>query len=451
MSPARQKHEGARRAPVGAQHAAPSPLHIFPHVALAAPCWTFSTYRRALRSIATGSVIEGAELDELRSRIIRTLGVRDAVLCSSGSYALELALRWCDVKFGDEVVIPAFCCSAVIPPILAVGARPVLADVGCDLNLTATTFSAAITRRTRAVIVPHLFGNPAEIEEIAALAHARDIRVIDDAAQALGATSKGRVAGSFGDVGILSFGPEKICSGTGGGALISRADDLSAFAARLSIEPSTVRQAIGSFLATLFWRRWRRWTRPLVSLISQKKLRDPTSPGPPYRRRGMANLHAAIACDLMESLPVNLAARRERVDAYRTLLADAPDLELIPHSTGSACLTQVIRCRRGPKGIDIAVRLVEALCAAGYEVQGSYVPIHLGKESAATVWDPLPRTDRVWADLIELPCEPEVSLDYVKKIAALVQATILRCHKACRVSFPARSRHLRSTKHRVLC
>ena len=81
-------------------------------------------------------MIDGAELDELKSRIIKLLGVRDAVLCSSGSYALELALRWCAVKPGDEVVIPAFCCSAVIPPILAVGARPVLAEVGVAITLT---------------------------------------------------------------------------------------------------------------------------------------------------------------------------------------------------------------------------------------------------------------------------------------------------------------------------
>ena len=67
-------------------------------------------------------------------------------------------------------------------------------------------------------------------------------------------------------------------------------------------------------------------------------------------------------------------------------------------------------------------------------MQGSYVPIHLGKNSAAALWDPLPRTDRVWADLVELPCEPEVSLHSVKKIAALVKATIARCRESRRPS-----------------
>ena len=71
----------------------------------------------------------------------------------------------------------------------------------------------------------------------------------------------------------------------------------------------------------------------------------------------------------------------------------------------------------------MAVRVIEALGRAGYEVQGSYVPIHLLQNSAAVLWDPLPQTDRVWADLVELPCEPEISLASVKKIAAIVKAT----------------------------
>ena len=84
----------------------------------------------------------GAVRREVVERVLdptRALGVADAVMCGSGRLALELALRTCRIRDGDEVVIPTFCCSAVVPPILAVGATPVLADVGEELNLTVET------------------------------------------------------------------------------------------------------------------------------------------------------------------------------------------------------------------------------------------------------------------------------------------------------------------------
>ena len=141
--------------------------------------------------------------------------------------ALEIALRACGVREGGEVVIPTFCCTSVVPPILAVGAQPVLADVGEELNITAKTIEAALTDRTTAIIVPHLFGNPADIDAIVDLARPKNIRVIDDAAQALGATIDGRPVGSFGNAGILSFGSEKVCSGLGGGVIVSRQEKQS--------------------------------------------------------------------------------------------------------------------------------------------------------------------------------------------------------------------------------
>jgi dTDP-4-amino-4,6-dideoxygalactose transaminase len=126
------------------------------YVPLARPFWSRETFRAIIRCLLSGQVIIGPDLVELKSRISEELAIQDAVLCGSGSLALELALRSCDVKSGDEVVVPTFCCTRVISPILAVGALPVLADVGDDLNLTAKTVEPALSKRTRAIIVPHL-------------------------------------------------------------------------------------------------------------------------------------------------------------------------------------------------------------------------------------------------------------------------------------------------------
>jgi len=99
-------------------------------------------------------------------------------------------------------------------------------------------------------------------------------------------------------------------------------------------------------------------------------------------------------------------------------------LTLIPHRAGSACLTQVIQVQPNHRGVDVASRLVDTLGHAGYEVQGSYVPIHLLSTYRQCVWDRLPNADRLWADLVELPCEPDVSLTDVARIAELVKSGI---------------------------
>ena len=400
------------------------PPSSFPRVPHAVPYWNGATYGAVAHCLASGHVVGGLELAKLRSQIVENLGVVDAVLCGSGSLALELALRACGIRDGDEVVIPTFCCSAVVPPILAVGATPVLADVGEDLNLTVETVAAVLTRKTRTIIVPHLFGNPADIEEIVELAAPRSICVIDDAAQALGASIRGRPVGSFGDAGILSFGKEKICFGLGGGTVIfasktSQAGDLALHMSQPKFWPT-----LQKLFSTLMWDRWRRWTLPLQKALSRDDSSRPDAPAPAYRKETMANLNAAVARTLMQTLDENIGARRLRVQLYRELLGDVDGLHLIAHRPGSSALAQVIRIAPRRRSEDPSIAVVKALANAGYEVQGSYVPLHQLANCAMCVWDRLPYADRVWTDLIELPCEPGITLDRVEHIAAIVRATL---------------------------
>ena len=386
----------------------------------AMPFWNGPTYRAILRSLTSGSVVDGAALSELRSLLIQTLGIEAARLTGSGSLALELALRGCDVGHSDEVIIPAFCCSAVVPPVLALGALPVLADIGAELNLTVETVDAVITRRTRAVIVPHLFGNPADIQGIVDLARSRNIRVIDDAAQALGATIDGQPVGSFGDAGIVSFGAEKICFGLGGGAVVSsRQKFFDGDAPNVSPAKSAV--VVRQLMATQMRWRWRRWTLPLQMMLPSDNSGGPNALPTPYRTETMVNLQAAVALSLMRSLSENMAARRERLRFYQDFLGAEDRLELIPHRPGSACLNLVVRVSPGGHGRDLAAALIAALDKSGYEIQGSYMPIHLLGCFDRCVWDHLPNADRVWRDLIELPCDPGVRLEDVERISTVVK------------------------------
>ncbi|MGE5216003.1 MAG: DegT/DnrJ/EryC1/StrS family aminotransferase [Chloroflexota bacterium] len=398
-----------------------SPL-IFPRVPLAVPYWSGATYREIIRAIVTGGIIDGAASKKLCSLICDTLEVKNVLLSGSGTLALELALRVCGVEPGDEVILPAFCCSAIVPPILAVDGVPVLADVGAELNLTAATMRAAITRKTKAVVVPHLFGNPADIEAIAELARSRNIRVIDDAAQALGATIDGRPVGGFGDAGVLSFGREKVCFGLGGGALLCRSEDEWSRIAGIGMTPPRFGATLENFLSTLVWRRWRRWTAALSRNRSRRA--DPDAPPGAYQRELMANLNAAVAANLLHTLDENIASRRARVRVYQNLLGDEERLALIPHRPGSACLTQLARVSSKNHNGDPAAELVEALAAEGYEIQGSYVPIHLLGVFPECVWDHLSYSERVWADLIELPCDPGVTIEDVARIADIVRIVV---------------------------
>jgi dTDP-4-amino-4,6-dideoxygalactose transaminase len=361
------------------------------------------------------------------------LGVKDAYLYGSGSLALEIALRACGVGEGDEVVIPTFCCTSVIPPILALGAHPALADVGEELNMTLATVEAGLTNKTAAIIVPHLFGNPADIKAIVDFARRKNIRVIDDAAQALGATIDGQPVGSFGHAGILSFGSEKVCFGLGGGVVVSP-EKKALKNLKIDLSAPRLLPTLRGFFSTLVWRRWRRWTLPLQTRFFRGKTTGPDSPPSPYSKEILSNLNAAVALSLMQTLDENIAARRARVKAYQDLLGSDERFELITHRPGSACLSQVVCVLSKRPGDDLAASLIEVLGRAGYEVQGSYVPLHLLPDYEIWARERLPQAERVWSDLIELPCEPDVRFSDLEQIAAIIKQVLSRSPATFRAS-----------------
>jgi dTDP-4-amino-4,6-dideoxygalactose transaminase len=396
----------------------------FPHVPRAVPYWNSKTYRSIVHCLAEGLITAGPDLGKLERSLSKTFGVSAAMLCGSGSLALEIALRASGVGDGDDVLIPAFSCSALVSPITAVGAVPVLADVGPELNMTPQTVEASLTAATRAIIVPHLFGNPAEIGAIVDLARSRKIQVIDDAAQALGATIDGRPVGGLGDAGVVSFGREKVCFGLGGGAVIFPNRELAERLGSICLPAPAKMTALHDLTSTLFRHRWRRWSQPLERAFTFAPRRAPNNPLAPYRSESMANIYAAVAGSLMETLQENIAARRARMDAYRALLGGDERVQLVPHRNGSACLTQVIRVLPLRRNEDVTARVIGVLNDSGYEVQGSYIPINFLPGLTHCKWRRMAYTEDMWEDLIELPCEPGVSLSHVERIAAIIKQAL---------------------------
>ncbi len=180
--------------------------------------------KTALKSILdSGRFILGNNVSSFEQEVAAYHGVSGAVGLGSGTDALYLSLRALDIKEGDEVITTPFTFIATAEAITYVGATPVFADIDRDtLNIDPEKIEEKITPQTKAIIVVHLFGLPADMDAIMAIAKKHSLRVIEDCAQAIGAKYKGVPVGSIGDAGCFSFYPSKNLGAYGdGGMLIS--------------------------------------------------------------------------------------------------------------------------------------------------------------------------------------------------------------------------------------
>jgi dTDP-4-amino-4,6-dideoxygalactose transaminase len=171
----------------------------------------------------------GAHVEGFENDFAGWCETRHAIGVSSGTAALELALRGLGIGPGDEVIVPTNSFIATAEAVSAVGAKPVLVDVEEATSvLSAATVEPALTDATRCVIPVHLYGRPVDMDPLLALCRERGIRVVEDACQAHGARYKGRPVGSLADAGCFSFYPTKNLGAWGdGGALVTDSDDLA--------------------------------------------------------------------------------------------------------------------------------------------------------------------------------------------------------------------------------
>jgi dTDP-4-amino-4,6-dideoxygalactose transaminase len=167
-----------------------------------------------------------AKVQTFEDEVSRLSGVPYTLALNSGTSGLLLALTGLGVGPGDEVIVPGFTFVATISAVVYARARPVLAEIDETLNLDPADVEARITPRTRAIVVVHMLGNAARIEELRAVADRHGIALIEDVAQAFGATYRGRWLGSFGHAGIYSFNEFKTITCGDGGMLVTGDEDL---------------------------------------------------------------------------------------------------------------------------------------------------------------------------------------------------------------------------------
>jgi perosamine synthetase len=243
--------------------------------------------------LESGQLTMGPKVRELEEELERACTVPHAVAVSSGTAALHLALLALGIGEGDEVLVPAYTFPATANVVALSGARPVLVDVDpATMNVDGDRVLRAVTPRSRVLLGVHLFGRPLDWDDVAHAVPSR-VALLEDAAGALGARSKGRPCGSLGFAGCLSFHPRKIVTTGEGGAVTTRDDDVADAVRSLRHHGIAPR---GEF--------------------------DIVRPGLNYR---LSDLLCAVGIPQVRRLPELLAARTRLAAAYSERLAGIVD------------------------------------------------------------------------------------------------------------------------------
>ncbi len=349
---------------------------------------------RLQKVLTEGRFILGPEVAELEESLARFTGARHAISVANGTDALKIALMAEGIGPGDEVVTTPYSFFATAGVITRVGATPVFVDVDpVTLNLDPARVADSVTKRTRAIIPVHIFGQMAEMTPIMEIARSHGLVVIEDAAQAIGAEHEGRRAGSIGHYGCFSFFPSKNlgCFGDGGMVVTddaARADRVRAL--RVHGEGVKYHHRIvgGNFRLDA-----------LQAAVVRAKL--PHLDGWSEARRANAALYSRLLEDL---------ARRE------------PSLLTLPRIVTDRHVFNQYVVRVADRD-----RVREQLAAAGIGTAIYYpLPLHLQKCFAGLGYrrGDLPESERAAERAIALPIYPELTTEQIHSVAGALQAAL---------------------------
>jgi perosamine synthetase len=296
----------------------------------------------------TPSLSLGPKLEEFERALASYVGVSHGVAVSSGTGALHLCLRALGIGRGDEVIVPSFAFIAVANAVRYVDAIPVFADIDpVTLNLDPERVEASVSPLTRAILVVHTFGCPADLGALGEIARRRGLFLIEDACEALGAEYDGRKVGSHGDAAVFGFYPNKQITTGEGGAVVTRTNE-TATASRSLRNQGRRHPGVGTAHDEI---------------------------GFNYR---ISELNCALGLEQLKRIEGIVAAREALAQGYRERLSGHPDLELP--------VARVARCRISWFAFVVRLaephagrreRLVERMAERGIACGRYFTPIHL--------------------------------------------------------------------------
>ena len=370
--------------------------------------------------LRSGQYIGGPQVSTFEQSFADNVGTRHAIGCNSGTDALILALRAIGIGPGDEVITCAFSFFATAEAISAVGATPIFVDVDpetflIDLNQT----EAAITGSTRALMPVHLFGRPVDMTRLMDIASRHRLRVIEDCAQATGATWQDQAVGSFGDVGCFSFFPTKNLGGAGDGGAVTTDDESLAQTMRELAVHGMPRRYLHTALG--------------------------------YNSR-LDAIQAAVLNLKLPKLSDWIDRRREIAARYRELLANLPGITLPTDEEGHSWNQFVVRVSSCPTGQPICQAkcspsatsschgLPESCCRdwlkqrlqeEGINTIVYYpIPIHRQPAYSHLKLEPgsMPATEKTCSQVLSLPIFPELTeLEQQQVVSVLGQVITPTC------------------------
>lgn len=344
------------------------------------------------RVLNSGWYILGEEVEAFEQEFSAWLGIAHAVGVANGTDAIELALRAAGIRDGDKVATVSHTAVATVAAIRRCGALPVFVDVDPDYyTMSPSSLEAAFDRvpDIRAVVVVHLYGQMADMPAVLAVARKHDLTVIEDCAQAHGATLEGRKAGTWGDFGCFSFYPTKNLGALGdGGAVVT---DNAAAAEKLC----ALRQY--------------GWDEVRSSQLEGVNSR-------------LDELQAAILRERLKHLDADNTARRQIALTYRSGLQGCSEITLPPEREydGHVYHQFVIRCKNR-KAIVEALAQSQIGCAIHYPQPVHYQPVYaIGRFSPVS----LIYTEEVVTNILSLPMFPELSLPDVDRVIAAIRKQV---------------------------
>lgn len=337
--------------------------------------------------IDSGQYILGPNVTAFEREAAAYLGVEEAVALASGTDALHLALLAADIGPGDEVITTPFSFIATANAIRYTGARPVFVDIDpATYNIGADAIAAAITPATRAVLPVHLYGQPAAMQEIAALCAHRGLLLIEDCAQSFGARRGGRMSGTFGLAGCFSFYPSKNLGGVGDGGLVATSS--AAFAAHLRRLRNHGSERPGIHEETGFNSR----LDELQAAVLRIKLRRVDAWN--EARRSAAREYGRRLAGLPLSLPQEDPAGTHIYHQYTVLCADRD-------------------------------RVLAALAENGIAAAVHYrLPLHCQPVLAGCGAAAMPVAERVAAHCLCLPMYPGITAAQIERVAAVIRGVL---------------------------
>jgi dTDP-4-amino-4,6-dideoxygalactose transaminase len=342
---------------------------------------------------AHGDFIMGRAVDAFERSFATYAGAKHCIGVASGTDALHLILRALGIGAGDEVILPANTFIATAQAVWCCGATPVLVD--CDLataTIDPAAVEAAITPRTRAMMPVHLYGQPADMDTLLALAQRRGLRVIEDAAQAHGAAYRGRPCGSMGIAAAFSFYPGKNLGAYGDGGAITTNDDALAGELRLL-------------------RNWGSTVKYVHARMGFNSRLD--------------TVQAAVLNVKLPHLDAWNARRNELANVYRAALAGCPALAIVEKASWTskhAYHLFVVRTLRGGRDA-----ILKELQGKGIGA-GIHYPIAIHQQGAfkeiASTPASFPNTERLASEIFSLPLCPDLRDDEARTVIDALLASV---------------------------